>query len=332
MSVAAFVILAFMIAAYALLDGYDLGVAAIAPIIGRTPNQRSAAMEAIGPFWNGNEVWLIAAGGALFALFPQAYASAFSGFYLPFMVVLWLLMFRGIALELRNHLSAQLWQEFWDVCFTLSSTLLILLFGVAIGNLLRGVPLDRSGYFVGSFAFLLNPYAVAVGLFAIATLAMHGAVFLSMRLSGLLAERSRKLVIRLWPLVLVIYLGVTVATYFERSNLTELLSTWIVALPVLSLAALIFVLRATRHAASGRAFIASSLFVGSLVAAAAAAMFPYLLPGFPHMSNGLSIYAAAPSPISLTTALIATVAGIIVVVAYSVFVTRLFPRRISGET
>ena len=145
----AYAVIAFMLTAYVLLDGYDLGIAAVTPIIARTDRERAAAMAAIGPFWNGNEVWLIAAGGALFALFPAVYASSFSGFYLPFIVVLWMLMFRGIAMELRNHLDSDLWRQFWDVAFWLSSLLLVVLFGVALGNLVRGLPLDSHGYFAG---------------------------------------------------------------------------------------------------------------------------------------------------------------------------------------
>ncbi|MGH8164855.1 MAG: cytochrome d ubiquinol oxidase subunit II, partial [Rhodanobacteraceae bacterium] len=160
MSTAAFWLLIAMVTMYVLLDGYDLGVATISPLVARTDEERAATMQSIGPFWNGNEVWLIAAGGSLFALFPQAYASAFSGFYLPFTIVLWLLMFRGIAMELRSHFKSELWHGFWDFCFTSSSVLLVALFGIALGNIVRGLPLDREGYFLGTFAFLLNPYAI----------------------------------------------------------------------------------------------------------------------------------------------------------------------------
>ncbi|MGC2633157.1 MAG: cytochrome d ubiquinol oxidase subunit II, partial [Candidatus Cybelea sp.] len=162
MSVAAFVTIAFMFAMYVMLDGYDLGVATVGALIARGERDRSAVMASIGPFWNGNEVWLIAAAAALFALFPAAFAAAFSGFYLPFIVALWLLMLRGIAVELREHFPSEVWHQFWDAAFAGSSALLIFVFGIALGNLLRGVPLDASGYFEGTFAFLLNPYALLV--------------------------------------------------------------------------------------------------------------------------------------------------------------------------
>ena len=175
MNVAAFWLLASMLTMYVLLDGYDLGVAVITPFVARSDQERGASMHSIGPFWNGNEVWLIATGAALFALFPQAYAASFSGFYLPFILVLWLLMLRGISLELRGHFPSQVWHEFWDACFFVASVLLVLLFGVALGNLLRGLPLDQTGFFLGTFALLLNPYALLVGLFAIAAPCMASA-------------------------------------------------------------------------------------------------------------------------------------------------------------
>ncbi|MGA8535507.1 MAG: cytochrome d ubiquinol oxidase subunit II, partial [Candidatus Tumulicola sp.] len=189
----AFGTIAFMLTAYVLLDGYDLGIAAISPVIARSERERAVVMSSIGPFWNGNEVWLIAAGGALFALFPAAYASSFSGFYLPFMIVLWMLMFRGIAMELRNHLASDLWRQFWDVAFWLSSSLLIVLFGVALGNLVRGVPLGAHGYFLGTFGFLLNPYALLVAAFGVAVLAQHGATFAMLRIDGEPALRAARL-------------------------------------------------------------------------------------------------------------------------------------------
>ena len=198
MSTVAFLLIAFMLSTYVVLDGYDLGVAIVTPLFARTDRERHACMQAIGPFWNGNEVWLIAAGGALFALFPKAYASAFSGFYLPLMVMLWLLMGRGVALELREHFTSDLWHQFWDAIFWISSLLLVVIFGVALGNLIRGVPLDAQGYFDGTFGFLLNPYALFVGLLAVVVLGIHGVAFLSLRVEGAIGERALKVVRTPW--------------------------------------------------------------------------------------------------------------------------------------
>jgi cytochrome d ubiquinol oxidase subunit II len=317
-SVIAFVLIAFMLTMYVLLDGYDLGVATISPLVARTDRERNSSMHSIGPYWNGNEVWLIAAGGALFALFPRAYASAFSGFYLPFIIVLWLLMFRGIALELRNHFKTELWHNFWDFCFSGASALLVLLFGIAIGNLLRGVPLDANAFFRGTFAFLLNPYALLVGIFAVLTLALHGAAFLVNRIECAPADRARTMIPRLWLAVVIGYIVVTAGTFATRGVPTF---SWVDFVPILSLGSLA-VLRAAAARNNERAvFGASSAFIATLLVAAAGTLFPYLLPSFPA-GHGLSIFDASPSPVALGSALGVTIVGTVAVLLYSAIVLR----------
>ena len=318
MSDAAFVILAFMIAVCVLLDGYDLGVATLAPFISRSGEDRAEAMHAIGPYWNGNEVWLIAAGAVSFALFPLAYASAFSGFYLPFMVVLWLLMFRGIAMEVREHFPSELWHTFWDTAFSLSSAVLILLFGLTIGNLVRGLPLRPSGFFFGTFGFLLNPYAVAVGLFAVAALVQHGATFLTMAVDGELARRSRAAIGRLWWIVLALYIVVTVFTLVIRPIVFE--RPWLAIIALISLAA--FILLRARLSSGSRVlpFVYSTVFIASLLIAAAATIYPYLLPDFGG-NGGLTIYAASASPHAMAWGIGATLVGLIAVSTYTILAT-----------
>lgn len=328
MSVTGFIVIAFMLTMYVLLDGYDLGVAAIAPLVARTDRERSVAMASIGPFWNGNEVWLIAAGAALFALFPAAYAASFSGFYLPLIVVLWLLMFRGLALELREHFSSELWHQFWDAAFSGSSVLLIFVFGLALGNLLRGVPVGPGGYFQGTFDFLLNPYAALVGCFAVATLAMHGSAFAAMRIEGDLGARALGFLRRVWWAVLVLYLAVTTLTFAMHPPLT---APWLIALPVLSMLALFGVRLGAQKWREPVTFALSCAFVAILLAACAATIFPYLLPGYPVRSNGISIFRPAPSNIALSCALVVTVGGIIVVAAYSSVVWRRMAGKVRVE-
>ncbi len=331
MNAAAFVLLATMIALYVILDGYDLGVGAVSPFVARTGEQRAAAMASIGPFWNGNEVWLIAAGGVLFALFPRAYASAFSGFYLPFTVVLWLLMFRGIAMELRNHFTSELWRAFWDVAFTGASALLAVLFGVALGNLVRGLPLDAHGYFLGRFAFLLNPYALGVGLFALLALAQHGLAFLALRTDGELAARSARLLSRLWWGVLLLYSLTTLASLLLPSGAAARHPMQLAPIAVLSLLALGGVHWFTRVGKPGAAFAASAIFLASLVLAAAATMYPYLLPAFPAGSGGIAITDAGPGPGALGMTLALTLPGLAAVVLYALFVMRRMRER-SGSS
>ncbi len=314
MNLLAFALIGFMLTAYVLLDGFDLGIGALTPFVARTDAEREASMLAIGPFWNGNEVWLIAAGGALFALFPEAYASSFSGFYLPFMVVLWLLMFRGIAMELRSHLTSELWHTFFDAAFAIASGLLAVIFGVAIGNLVRGLPLDANGYFHGTFAFLLNPYALLVGVFTLLALAQHGATFLAIRVDGPPAARA----FRALPVMIVVsaalFVLVTAATYFVRSGVVGF--SWLYAMPVLSLGALVAMFVFARKGNARAAFLASSAFLLTLMIEAAGTLFPNLLPSYPS-GHGLSIYQAAPSATALISALIITIVGIIAVVIYS---------------
>jgi len=317
--VAAFVILLLMLGTYVLLDGYDLGVGMLHLFVARTDRERAATIASIGPFWNGNEVWLIAAGGTLFGLFPLVYASSFSGFYLPFIVVLWLLMFRGIALELRGHFPSDLWHQFFDVTFALASALLALLFGVALGNVVRGVPLDASHYFEGTFAFLLNPYALGVGLLAVLALALHGAAWVAMRVDGWPADRAVGAQRILWPAVTALAVVITYATFRVHSPWPNLVAMpWIALAPLASLAGLIGMV--ALRAQPRLVFAASSLFLAGMLGSAGATVFPYLLPGFPAAANGLSIYTVPESPIALATMLPVIVVGLVIVAVYRVFV------------
>jgi cytochrome bd ubiquinol oxidase subunit II len=323
----AFIVIAFMLTVYLLLDGYDLGVAAIVPLIARTDRERSVAMASIGPFWNGNEVWLIAAGAALFALFPTAYAAAFSGFYLPFIIVLWLLMFRGIALELREHFESEVWHQFWDAAFCASSALLVFVFGIALGNLLRGVPLDRSGYFQGTLGFLLNPYALLVGLFALVTLAVHGAAFAAMRIDGQPGERAMRVAANGIWLVLGLYAIVTALTLTMRAPIR---ASWLFAIPV-ALFMLFLCWRYARLARARAAFAGSAAFIVTLMLVSAGTLYPYLLPEFPAGHGGISIFDAAPSRVALACALGVTIGGIVAVAIYVSIVWRRMAGRIRVE-
>lgn len=321
MNAAAFWLLALMLTIYVILDGYDLGVAMITPFIACSDVERFASIRSIGPFWNGNEVWLIATGAVLFALFPQAYASSFSGFYLAFMVVLWLLMIRGVSIELRNHLPSRIWHDFWDACFSLASALLVLLFGVTLGNLLRGLPLNASGFFQGTFALLLNPYALAVGVFAVVALAMHGAAFLMLRLEGAPSDRARKAFSGIWGAVFGLYFIITVWTVLLRVGIDGP-RPFIVAIVGLSFAALVVVKVAHTQRHEMLTLLSSAAFLATLLIAAAGTIFPYLLPSYPYGGNGISIYSAAPSLTGIVSAFVVTAVGMTILIGYSTIVWR----------
>ena len=194
-----FAIVSAMLAVYAVLDGFDFGVGVVHRIVARTDEERRTVLAAIGPVWDGNEVWLIAAGGVLFVAFPNVYATAFSGFYMALMIVLWLLILRGVAIEFRSHQDHPLWREFWDTVFSLASALLAVVFGTTLGNLIRGVPLGKEGlrgmplftnFLIGREPGILDWYTGLVGLFTLVALAVHGALFLVWRTTGPVRERS----------------------------------------------------------------------------------------------------------------------------------------------
>src|SRR5437588_813541 len=202
-----FTIVSLMLTTYVVLDGFDLGAGAIHLLVARTDSERRTVLAAIGPVWDGNEVWLIASGGVLVFAFPRAYSAGFSGFYLPLMIVLWLLVLRGISIEFRSHQPNPLWRSFWDGTFFVSSTLLAIVLGAALGNVIRGVPLDASGFFAGPLFTNFTPshdpgvldwYTCLVGLFTLAVLAGHGALYLAWKTSGAVNERARELGPQLW--------------------------------------------------------------------------------------------------------------------------------------
>ena len=197
-----FCLVAIMIAMYVLLDGFDLGAGAIHLLIAKTDEERRQILASIGPVWDGNEVWLLAAGGVLYFAFPQLYASGFSGFYLPLMMVLWLLILRGASIEFRNHVKSAVWDPLWDFLFCASSILLAVFFGAALANVVRGVPLDASGYFfeplwtnfrLGEVTGILDWYTILVGVLALLVLVMHGALWVQLKTIGAVNERARKL-------------------------------------------------------------------------------------------------------------------------------------------
>src|SRR6195256_3861351 len=208
-----FWIVAVMLTAYVVLDGFDLGVGILHPLLSRTEHDRQIMLRSIGPVWDGNEVWLLAGGGTLYFAFPALYASAFSGFYLALMIVLWLIILRGASIELRMHIDDGLWRSFFDGLFFVSSLLLAVFFGAALANVIRGVPLRADGYFflplwsnwrVGPEPGILDWYTVICGVTALVALALHGAAYIAVKTAGDLAQRARGLVLRLWPVLLVL--------------------------------------------------------------------------------------------------------------------------------
>ena len=331
-----FVIVAVMFAVYAVLDGFDLGVGIVYLFAGRTDADRRTLLASIGPVWDGNEVWLLAGGGTLFFAFPAAYASGFSGFYLPLMMVLWLLILRGIAVEFRNHIASPVWTPFWDVVFAGASALLALFFGAALGNVLRGVPLDADGNFFlplwtnlrpGPNPGILDWFTMTIGIVSVATLAMHGALWVAMRSGGTLQERARDLASLSWLAatilsIIVLLVVPLILPHFGRRYGAR---PWGLVFPILAAVSLVGIRISSRATRDSAAFLCPCAYVVFMLVAAAFGHYPYLLPGYGQAD--LTIFNASTSRSGLSIGLSWFIPGILLVAVYFVFAYyRLFSR------
>jgi cytochrome d ubiquinol oxidase subunit II len=329
-----FWLLALMLAVYAVLDGFDFGVGILHFVLGKTEAERDTLLRSIGPVWDGNEVWLVAAGGTLFGAFPLLYATAFSGFYLPLMIVLWLLLFRALGIEIRHHFESPLWHQLWDACFCGASALLALFFGAALGNLVRGLPLDEHGKFfeplwtdfrVGEMTGILDWYTLLVGVTATAALTLHGALWVSLKTDAELAERARRTSRLLWPLVTGLTIATTLASAFVQPRLLENLALYPLGaiLPLLALAGLV-AMRVYVDRAPRRAFLGSAAFILGLILSAALSIFPYALPAR-VAGRELSLQAAAAAPSTLQGMLIWWIPGMLIATGYSFLIYSRMP-------
>ena len=329
-----FLLLAAMLTAYAILDGFDLGVGALLPWICRTPEERLQARGSIGPVWNGNEVWLIAAGGAMFVAFPRLYAASFSGFYLALMLVLWLLMGRGIGFEFRHAHHHPLWEGLWDTVFSVSSLILALLFGVAVANVLRGVPFDHDGEFQGSFGLMLNPFALLGGVLSVVTLCLHGAAFLAMKTEGALQDRARRTAGGLWPVVLVLVVGFAGASFLVRRGFADNFAhaPVLLLLPLVAVAAMAAIPFLRRRNQDSGLFAVTSLLITALLGSAAAGLFPRLLPALGNNpAADLTIYNASSPNSSLVAALVMNLVGMSAVLTYTWYVYKIWRGKVVVE-
>jgi cytochrome d ubiquinol oxidase subunit II len=295
-----YALVALMFVVYAVLDGFDFGAGALHLFVARTDRERREVLAAIGPVWDANEVWLIAGGTTLFFAFPQAYAAGFSGFYLPLMLVLWLLVLRGISVELRSHLKDALWRQLWDAVFCGSSAAMALVLGAALGNVLRGVPLDASGTFmapwftnfrVHGLAGVLDWYTLLLGVFALVALSLHGALFLAYRNSGAVQERAVRWSRVLWIAMAALGLLAIVSTELVRPEIYRqlLARPWAWPLALLALAGFI----GAQVLRDLPAFLASCAFLAGTLLATAAGMFPLLLPSTLDAAYAITASSAA---------------------------------------
>jgi cytochrome bd ubiquinol oxidase subunit II len=333
-----FAIVAVMLAAYVVLDGFDLGAGALHLWLAKSSAERKAVLASIGPVWDGNEVCLLAAGGTLFFAFPALYASSFSGFYLPLMMVLWLLILRGISIEFRNHIESPPWQTFWDAVFSGASILLPIFFGAALGNVVRGVPLDANASFFlplwtnfspGRDAGILDWYTVLVAVAALLYLAHHGALWIALKTEGNLEERARRAAARLWWGVLVAAIAVTWASFLLQPHLAESFGTrpWGYIFPALAVAGLLL----SRFWKGRAAFWASSALIAGMLASAAFGLYPYVLPSNDDPARSLTIQNTAASPYGLRVGLVWFIPGIALAAVYFIYTYRKFAGKIPAD-
>jgi cytochrome d ubiquinol oxidase subunit II len=329
-----FALVAIMLAAYVVFDGFDLGAGILHLLVAKNDAERRQVLATIGPVWDGNEVWLLAAGGTLYFAFPLLYASGFSGFYLPLMIVLWLLILRGISIEFRNHIESPVWTPLWDVVFSVSSLLLAVFFGAALGNVVRGVPLDEHGRFfeplwtnfqVGAQNGILDWYTVLIGVAAALALTLHGALWLALKTGGPVQSRSLSAAARIWWAVAAATLVITVVTFRVQPLVPKSLGDrpWGLFFPVLALAGLAamrFFLRSNET----RAFLASCVYLIGMLTSVVFGVYPMVLPASTSPEYSLTIHNAKAPDYGLQVGLVWWVIGMILVTGYFVFTYRHF--------
>jgi len=327
-----FLLVGVLIIGYAILDGFDLGVGVI-HLFTKDEHEKRVNVNAIGPVWDGNEVWLLTGGGALFAAFPVVYATVFSGFYLAFMLLLTALIFRAVSFEFRKYSETAQSKKWWDIAFGLGSLVPALLFGVAIGNILRGLPIElKDEKVISSISFLglLNPYALLVGALSLVLFTMHGAVYMTMKTEGTQRERMVKVIDRTWIVFVVLYILATIATFFVGGYLfAGLLKNplfWI--LFILLFASIIYIPISVKAGKFGHAFISSSVMIAMMILLTALSLFPRLVPSSVDLTYSLTIYNASSSERTLTTMLIIALIGMPIVIAYTIFIYRVFKGKV----
>jgi len=337
-----FGLVAIMIAGYVVLDGFDLGAGIIHHCVARTLDEKRLVLRSIGPVWDGNEVWLLAAGGTLYFAFPGLYASSFSGFYLPLMIVLWLLILRGISVEFRNHIDSPVWKPFWDAGFTLSSALLAVFFGAALGNVVRGVPLDASGVFflplwtdftVSGELGILDWYTILVGVLSFFALTHHGALWIVLKTEGPVHDRAQRVARISWYGVLVMTAVVTYFTFIVQPQVGNNLSAhpWGFLFPALAIAGLVLAALTSRPAK--QRFLGSCAYLVGMLTSAAFGVFPYVLPARPDPNLGLTVWNTATSGYGLRIGLTWWIPGMVLALIYVTYVYRRFAGkvRLNGE-
>ncbi len=328
-----FILIGVLLTGYAILDGFDLGVGALHLFV-EGDTDRRIMINSIGPVWDGNEVWLVTGGGALFAAFPHVYATVFSGFYIALMLLLFGLIFRAIAIEFRSKQPMKWWRQMWDVAFSLSSILIALLMGVALGNIITGVPIDAEKEFAGNFCTLLNPYTVLVGITTVALFMMHGSIYVVMKTEGELQKKIRSWVNNTIIFFVICYVTTTMYTLIYYPHMVQHFkdAPWLFIIAVLNMLAIANIPREIFHGRDFRAFLSSCASIVALLALFAVGLFPNIVLSNPNPEYSLTIYNAASSQKTLNIMLIVAIIGIPFVLAYTISIYWIFRGKVKIDT
>lgn len=328
-----FLLVGILLTGYAMLDGFDLGVGVL-HLLTKTDHDRRLMLNSIGPVWDGNEVWLVTGGGALFAAFPDVYATVFSGFYLPLMLLLVMLIFRAVAIEFRSKEPMRWWRQWWDISFSFSSFCSALLFGVALGNIALGIPLDERGEFTGTFISLLNPYALLVGITTVALFAMHASIYVVMKADGALQEQVKGWIKNTIATFVICYVTTTMATLLYVPQMTAHIRNKPIffILALLNMLAIAAIPREIYHGRNFQAFVFSCLNIALLMGLFGLGVFPYMVPSNPNFEYGLTIYNAASSQRTLGIMLIIAMLAIPMVLSYTASIYWIFRGKVKLDS
>lgn len=324
-----YMIIGVSLIAYAILDGFDLGVGAL-HLLGKSDHDRRIFLNAIGPVWDGNEVWLVIIFGALFAGFPAVYSTLCSVFYSLIMVMIAGIVFRAVSIEFRSKRESKRWRSFWDAAFCCSSLLMSFTMGVIIGNVVEGVPINAQGVYISHFTDFLTPYPILVGITAIFLFSMHGAVFLLMKTEGPLHEEMRKYVVAAIALFMVCYVGLTVYTLAYKPFMTDFIRSHpaLSIIGILALGAIIAIPLCIRKGYDGWAFIASSLSILMLITLFASGTYPVMIRSTLDSAYSLTYQSASAEPLTLTILMIIVIIGVPMVLAYGAWIYRIFKGKV----
>ncbi|MFZ5573036.1 MAG: cytochrome d ubiquinol oxidase subunit II [Thermodesulfobacteriota bacterium] len=318
-------------AVFFITDGFDLGVGTLYPFLGKNDQEKRIMINSLGPLWDGNEVWLITAGGVTFAAFPTVYAVMFSSLYSALMLILFALILRGVSFEFRGKVANPAWRKLWDTAIFIGSFTPALLFGVAFANIFQGIPVDKEGVYHGTLLTLLNPYGLAGGLLFLLLFLQHGALWLTIRTEGELQERSRKTAGMLWPVLTAAAVLFLTLTWFSTKLYDNYLAHPVLfGIPLIAVVALLAVRLLLAREAYFKAWLASALTIVACTFFGVTGLFPNLFPSSLNPEFSLTAYNASSSPLTLTIMLVVVAIFIPIVLIYQIWAYRLFTGKVTA--